>query len=116
MLGIGGILFTVFIYGNLYYWSMVATTGPYAGLKVQLTKQLMDTDAGQIALFKNQHGALPATLDEIASSTPDTVMFSMTDAWMNELKYVAQQNGHFQLVSGGPDKVFGTSDDIQESF
>jgi len=43
-------------------------------------------------------------------------MFSMTDAWMNELKYVAQQNGHFQLVSGGPDKVFGTSDDIQETF
>jgi hypothetical protein len=115
-LGIGGILFTVFIYGNLYYWGVVATTGPYAELKVPLTKQLMETDAGQIALFKNQHGALPATLDEVASSTLETVMFSMTDAWINKFKYVPQKDGHFQLVSAGPDKVFTTSDDIQETF
>ena len=96
-LGIGGILFTVFIYGNLYYWGVVATTGPYAELKVPLTRQLMETDAGQIALFKNKHGVLPATLDEVASSTPETAMFTMTDAWMNKFKYVPQQDDHFQL-------------------
>ena len=115
-LGIGGIFFTVFIYGNLFYWGAVATTGPYAELKVPLTKQLMETDAGQIALYKNQHGVLPATLDEVASSTSETAMFALTDAWMNEFKYVPQKDGHFQLVSAGPDKAFGTSDDIQETF
>jgi hypothetical protein len=43
-------------------------------------------------------------------------MFSMMDAWINKFKYVPQKDAHFQLVSAGPDKVFGTSDDIQETF
>ena len=98
------------------YWGAVAATGRYAELKVPLTKQLMETNAGQIALFKNQHGALPATLDEVAWSTPETVTFSIMDAWINKFKYVPQKDGHFQLVSAGADKVFGTSDDIHEMF
>jgi hypothetical protein len=98
------------------YRGAVTTTGRYAELKVPLTKELMETNAGQIALFKNQHGALPATLDEVASGTPETVMFSMMDAWITEFKYVPKKDGQFQLVSAGPDKVFGTSDDIKEAF
>jgi hypothetical protein len=94
----------------------VTTTGPSAELKVPFTKELMATNAGHIALFKNQHGALPATLDEVASGTPETVMFSMMDAWITEFKYVPKKDGRFQLVSAGPDKVFGTSDDIHETF
>ena len=98
------------------YRGAVTTTGPSAKLKVPLTKELMETNAGQIALFKNQRGALPATLDEVASGTPETVMFSMMDAWITEFKYVPKKDGQFQLVSAGPDKVFGTSDDIHETF
>ena len=92
------------------------TQGSRAELKVPLTKQVMETDARQIALFEYRHGALPATLDEVASGTPETVMFSMMDAWITEFKYVPKKDGHFQLVSAGPDKVFGTSDDIHETF
>ena len=98
------------------YRGAVTTTGPSAELKVPLTKELMETNAGQIALFKNHHGALPATLDEVASGSPETVMFSAMDAWFTEFKYVPKKDGHFQLVSAGPDKVFGTSDDIHETF
>ncbi|MGA9266524.1 MAG: hypothetical protein WBV79_08720 [Rhodomicrobium sp.] len=92
------------------------TQGRRAELKVPLTKQVMETDAGQIALFEYRHGALPATLDEVATSTHESVKFSMRDPWNDKLKYVPHNNGHFQLVSAGPDKVFGTSDDIQETF
>ena len=56
------------------------TQGSRPELKVPLTKQLMETDAGQIALFKNQHGDLRSTLDEVASSTSETAMFALTDA------------------------------------
>jgi hypothetical protein len=98
------------------YRGAVTTTGPSAELKASLTKELMETNAEHIALFKNQHGALPATLDEVASGAPETVMFSMMDAWVTEFKYVPKKDGHFQLVSAGPDKVFGTSDDIHETF
>ena len=94
----------------------MTTTGPSEELKVLFTKELMGTNAGHIALFEYRHGALPATLDEVASGTPETVMFSMIDAWITEFKYVPKKDGQFQLVSAGPDKVFGTSDDIQEAF
>ena len=94
----------------------VTTTGPSEELKVLFTKELMGTNAGHIALFEYRHGALPATLDEVATSTHESVMFSMRDAWNDKLKYVPHNNGHFQLMSAGPDKVFGTSDDIQEAF
>ena len=92
------------------------TQGPRAELKVPLTKQVMETDAEQIALFEYRNGTLPPTLDEVATSTHESVKFSMRDAWNDKLKYVPQNNGHFQLMSAGPDKVFGTSDDIQETF
>jgi hypothetical protein len=98
------------------YSGAVTKTGPSAELKVPMTKELMGTNAGHIALFKNHHGALPATLDEVASGTRETVMFSMIDAWITEFKYVPEKDGRFQLVSAGPDRVFGTSDDIHETF
>jgi hypothetical protein len=115
-LGLGGIAFTFFVYGNLYYWGAVATNGPYAALKVQLTQQLMSTDAGQIALYKNQHGTLPTTLDDVAASSSITAMFTPMDAWETTFNYTPQKDGHFQIVSAGPDKTFGTSDDIQEAY
>jgi hypothetical protein len=98
------------------YWGAVAATGRRAELKAPLTKRLIETNAAQITLFKNEHGALPATLDEVARSTPETVMFSIMDAWINKFKYVPHKDGHFQLVSAGADKVFGTSDDIHKTF
>src|SRR5665213_890697 len=59
-LGIAGILVTVIFYGSLFYFGFVAKTGVYADIKVQLASQIINTDAGQIALYKQQHnGTLP---------------------------------------------------------
>lgn len=112
----GGIAFSIFLYGNLFYWGVVAKTGPYAAMKVQLTEQLMNSDAGQIALYKATHGVLPQTLDDVASETSKETLFLKTDAWINTFRYTPQSDGHFQLTSAGADGVFGTADDIQKSF
>lgn len=51
-LGIGGILFSVLLYGGIFYFGFIAKTGPFAALKVTEVPQLINIDAGQIALYK----------------------------------------------------------------
>jgi hypothetical protein len=115
VLGTAGILFSVLLYGGLFYFGYVAKTGPYARLRVQLVRQEMSTDAGQIALYKSQHGTLPATLSDLGAVRPQGMFFTI-DPWGTRLKYVPQSNGHFELISAGPDKAFGTSDDVVQTF
>jgi hypothetical protein len=114
-LGIAGILSSVLLYGGLFYFGFVAKTGPWASLKIQLVRQIMSTDAGQIALYKNQHGNLPATFSDLGTPSQTNMVFS-ADPWGMQLKYVPQSNGHFELRSAGPDKVFGTLDDIVATY
>jgi hypothetical protein len=49
-LGIAGILFSVLLYGGIFYFGFVAKTGPFADLKVKQVSQLIKLDAGQIVL------------------------------------------------------------------
>ncbi len=114
-LGIAGILFSVLLYGGLFYFSFVAKTGVYADLKVKLASQLINTDAGQIALYKSQHGKLPAKISDLGTPS-QTSMFFTTDPWMTELSYTPKSDGTFELRSAGPDKVLNTDDDIKKTF
>jgi hypothetical protein len=115
LLGIGGILFTVLIYGSLFYFGYVAKTGPYADLKIQLASQVINTDAGQILIYKSQHGKLPIKLSDLGTPSP-TNMFFTTDSWMTEFSYTPKNDGTFELRSAGPDKILNTVDDIAQTF
>jgi hypothetical protein len=64
-LGVGGIAFSVVLYGSLFYCGFVAKTGIFADLKIKLASQIVEKDAGQIALYKLQHGHLPETLADM---------------------------------------------------
>jgi hypothetical protein len=114
-LGMGGILFTILIYGSLFYFGFVAKTGVYADLKVQLVTQIINTDAGQIALYKNQNGKLPTKLSDLGTPSPTKMLF-LTDPWMTELSYKPNNDGTFELRSAGPDKILNTADDINQTF
>lgn len=114
-LGAAGILFTVIIYGSLFYFGFVAKTGVYADLKVKLASQIINTDAGQISLYKDQHGKLPEKLSDLGTPS-QTNLFFTTDPWMKEIQYTPKSGGTFELRSAGPDKVFGTSDDIAQTY
>jgi Type II secretion system (T2SS), protein G len=114
-LGIGGILFSVVLYGGLFYFGFVAKTGPFAALKVKQVSQLIKTDAGQIALYKTQHGKLPEALSDLGKPS-ETNLFFTADPWGTKFKYTKLDDDHFELVSAGPDGQFGTADDITESF
>ncbi|MDE1975190.1 MAG: type II secretion system protein GspG [Patescibacteria group bacterium] len=114
-LGICGILVTVFIYGSLYYFGFVAQTGIYADLKIKLASQLISTDAGQISLYKSQHGRLPVTLNDLGVPS-QTNMFFASDPWGTPFSYTPESSGHFELRSAGPDKILNTADDIKQTF
>jgi hypothetical protein len=114
-LGIGGILFSVLLYGGIFYFGFVANTWPFAALKVREVPQLINMDAGQIALYKTQHGKLPEALADLGVPS-EKKMFHTTDPWGTKFKYTKLGDDHFELTSAGPDREFGTSDDITESF
>jgi hypothetical protein len=113
-LGVGGIALSVVLYSALFYFGFVATFGPYAALKVKLAEQLIRTDAGQIALYKLQHGRLPATLAEIPRDFNGS--FMPFDPWFKPLAYKVNPNGTFELRSAGPDGKFNTADDIVQTY
>lgn len=114
-LGIAGILFSVILYGGLFYFGLIAKTGPWANLRIQLTSQIINTDAGQISLYKNEHGTLPTKLSDLGTPSP-TNLFYIEDPWGTEILYTPKNNGAFELRSAGPDKIMNTNDDVSQSF
>ncbi len=114
-LGIAGILVTVIIYGSLTYFGFVAKTGPYADLKIELASQIINTDAGQVLIYKNQNGKLPLKLSDLRTPSKAN-FFTTTDPWMTEISYTPKNDGTFELRSAGPDKVLNTGDDIAQTF
>ena len=115
ILGLCGILVTVIIYGSLFYFGFVAKTGVYADLRVKLATQTINTDAGQIALYKNKNGKLPEKFSDLGQPTQENLFFP-SDPWMTDILYKPNVDGTFELISAGPDKVFNTSDDIVVKF
>jgi hypothetical protein len=105
-LGIAGILFSVLQYGGIFYFGFVAKTGPFADLKVEQVSQLIKMDAGQIALYKGQHGQLPEALGDLGKPSEKNMFFT-TDPWGNKFKYTKLGDDHFELTSAGPDGEFG---------
>ena len=113
-LGLGGIFLTVLIYGSLFYFGMVATSGPFADLRTQMMPNLLNTDAGQITLYKQKNGKLPEKLSDIPSGQNN--FFVPIDVWGTGIFYKPNKDGSFELRSAGPDKILNTSDDIVVSY
>jgi hypothetical protein len=121
MLGVGGIAFTFVVGTALFYFRLVPTYGPFEAMQAGMAEQMMRIDAGQIALYKHQHGRLPKTFAEIPKGqrvpfAPVDYWGRPTDTWGKPLDYTVNDDGTFELRSAGPDGQFGTADDIVLKF
>jgi hypothetical protein len=121
MLGVGGIAFTFVVGAALFFFRLVPTYAPYAAMQSGVAEQFIRIDAGQIALYKHQHGRLPKTLDEIPKGqriafSPFDVWGRPIDTWGKPIAYTVNDDGTFELHSAGPDGQFGTADDIVLKF
>lgn len=114
-LGIGGILFSVILYGGLFYFGFVAKTGVYADLRQKLAVQILNTTKGQILIYKSNHsGQLPQSLNDLGRPSAQNPVYS-TDPWNHPLIYMPHTDGTFDLKSSGPDGIPNNSDDLVPS-
>ncbi|MBI2632750.1 DUF4190 domain-containing protein [Candidatus Pacearchaeota archaeon] len=110
VLGVAGILFTILLYGSLFYFGFVSETGPFSELKINASQQILTQDAGALELYKQKYGYYPLTLEE-ATNAGYTIFGS--DHFLKPFYYKVSSDGQsYELKSAGPDKEFGTSDDI----
>lgn len=110
VLGVLGILFTVVIYGSLFYFGFVSKTGPFIDLKNQVSKQILTQDAGALELYKNKFGKYPASLEEVQKAG---FQIYPTDHYLKPFYYKVSTDGKiYELRSLGADGIYGTLDDI----
>ena len=109
VLGILGIVFTLVVYGSLYYFGFVSETGPFAELKPKLNQQLITNNVGALELYKKKPGNYPTTLEE---AIEDDFSILPLDAYSRSFYYEAKQAGQsYELRSLGADGQYGTDDD-----
>jgi hypothetical protein len=107
-LGLAGILFSVILYGGLYYFGIVAKTGPWADLKAPLAEQQLNQNKGQILSYKDNTGQPPSDLN----SLPSEYTIYPQDPWFNDFIYSFKNDGTFEISSAGPDGIANTNDDV----
>lgn len=110
ILGIAGILFTVAVYGSLFYFGFVSKTGPFVEMRLKLMQQTMVQDAGLLELYKKKYGKYPESLKQLSDSGYQPYF---DDAYLKPFYYkVSDEGKSYELRSIGQDGIYGTSDDI----
>jgi len=111
-IGVFGILFTILIYGGLFYWSQNSDTGRKQW--ALLSQMQMDRLVKDIEFYKIQSGRYPDSLQVL--STEDSMVnihdpvFGMTK--MNTIFNYEKKGDHYKLFSSGRDGIKNTSDDL----
>jgi hypothetical protein len=124
LLGTCGILFTVLIYGALFYFGFVQRGGIYDKLRSQLAVTMLNDTVKEIEFFKLQNGHYPANLDEIQSKEKTHFNNMMDPTWIErpgskftQFYYELGPAGTFYFLrSVGPDDIPFTIDDILPSI
>jgi hypothetical protein len=124
LLGTGGILFTVVLYGSLFYFGFVKRGGIYDELRAKLAATNLQSLAKEIEFHKLQKGTYPATLEELLPRKKDSYVMiydptQMRLGSMNPVPFYYElqpDKEHYYLLSIGPDQVPFTADDIVPPF
>jgi hypothetical protein len=86
----------------------------YAEAKIDLTKVNLATLERIIEERTAVEGQAPADLKELQRSQPMPI--SAVDAWGREIRYEKLSDSSFRLTSAGPDRKYGTGDDIVKEY
>jgi general secretion pathway protein G len=93
-------------------WNLM---GASTAVRTKATYQSLNMIRNALRTYQIQNNSLPPSLTALTTgSTPLlSTDFKLVDAWGEPFLYQAPGNGHeFDLFSKGPDKVFGTPDDL----
>jgi hypothetical protein len=121
VLGACGILFTVVIYGALFYFGFFHRGGIFDELRSQLAVNMLNDCVKEIEFYKIQHDHYPASLGDVDPKDTKAQFPKCIDPTIMDLNpkrdrhffYQLDPSGSFYyLRSVGPDGVPFTPDDI----
>lgn len=84
----------------------IAKAAPYIQTEIRMAHV-----ADVVASHKNADGTIPTDLAAI----PELSSRDRKDTWGRPLHIVAKSAGEFEVISDGPDRIAGTSDDLTSS-
>jgi hypothetical protein len=121
-IGLGGIAFTIVLYGALFYFGFVQRGGVYDDLRAEMSKTNLTSLVQAIEFYKVQNGTYPKDLQTLKESLPENSLVFVFDSskvtGMNQDQlpyyyYELTENGQkYYLLSTGPDNIPFTVDDI----
>ena len=119
-LGASGILFTIVIYGALFYFGFFHRGGMFDELRSQLAVTMLNDCVKEIEFYKIQHGHYPASLSELdpKDKTQFAKCFDPTILDLNPKRdrhffYQVDPSGSFYFLrSVGRDSAPFTANDI----
>ena len=120
VLGASGILFSVVLYGSLFYFGFYQRGGIYDKLRAQMAVTMLNRAVKDIEFYKLQHGHYPATLSEMNTkdiNNPVSVIDpTIMQRWGSKgifFFYELEPDGKSYFVrSVGADGIPFTADDI----
>jgi general secretion pathway protein G len=113
------VMLVVVILGILATIAVVATRGRTTEASIAATRATIGGVATALDAFEVDNGTYPNSLNELVNDTGNATWRGPylrsgrlpADAWAGQLTYSKSNNG-YKLVSAGPDKQFGSGDDI----
>lgn len=120
---IRGFLAILILTAAVVYFLWVAKAGKdqvlddvkaFSKTKVQLTKTNMSGLAREVNSYIAMLGRHPKSLKELQEFR--RLPLSTKDAWGTIIEYKKLSDDSFRLISAGPDRAFGTEDDISQDY
>lgn len=121
-IGLGGIAFTIVLYGSLFYFGFVQRGGVYDDLRAKMSESNLTSLVQSIEFYKVQNGKYPKDLKTLKESLPeDSFVFVFDSSKVPSINteklpfyyYELSENGKkYYLLSTGPDNIPFTHDDI----
>ncbi|WP_426689810.1 type II secretion system protein GspG [Rhodanobacter ginsengiterrae] len=115
LIGVGGMAFSVILYGSLFYFGFVQRGGVYDGLRAQLAHSTIDALVPQVEFYRLQHGVYPPSLDALRKASAGQAMPMTTDPSTTiprPFYYERVGDDHYYLRGVGPDGKAFTADDL----
>jgi hypothetical protein len=119
LIGSLGIIFTVILYGGLFYFTFVKRGGMYDDLRTELAQSSLNSGVQAVEFYRVQHGSYPESLKALQESLPKHSMVFVIDP--TDIKFSGKPRyfyyerigtDHYYLRGMGPDGLPFTSDDI----
>ncbi len=120
LIGLGGICFTIVLYGTLFYNLFKKDGGMFEDLKTQMAQSNLLLAIKELEYYKVQHGSYPEKLSELRQGKPTINQPLLREPYFEfgnmDLPYfcyeLINEGNNYYLYSRGPDQIKDTTDDV----